>query len=129
MDKVIIAVGALLIVCALWQTIQKFRGKSKASSCCGSAEAVTVKKVEDTDISHYPYRYRLAVEGMTCSRCAANVENALNSMPGVWSIVNLGKNEADVRTEQPTDEDTFARALDAASYGLGGYTLLSGPEN
>lgn len=128
MDKVIIAVGALLIVYALWQTIQKLRGKSKASSCCGSAEAVTVKKVEDTDLSHYPYRYRLAVEGMTCSHCAANVENALNSMPGVWSIVNLGKNEADVRTKAPTEASAFAKALEAASYSLGGCTQLSGPE-
>ena len=124
MDKVIIAVGALLIVYAIWQTIQKFRGKAK-SSCCGSAEAVTVKKVEDTDISHYPYRYRLKVEGMTCSHCAANVENALNGMPGVWSIVNLGKNEADVRTKQPVEERSFAKALEDASYSLGGYTLLS----
>lgn len=124
MDKVIIAVGALLIVYAIWQTIQKFRGKAK-SSCCGSAEAVTVKKVEDTDISHYPYRYRLKVEGMTCSHCAANVENALNSMDGVWSIVNLGKNEADVRTKQPVAEKSFADVLKDASYSLGGYTLLS----
>ena len=127
MDKVIIAVGALLIVYAIWQTVQKFRGKAK-SSCCGSAEAVTVKKVEDTDISHYPYRYKLQVEGMTCSHCAANVENALNGMPGVWSIVNLGKNEADVRTKQPTEASAFAKALEAASYSLGGCTLLSGPE-
>jgi copper chaperone CopZ len=125
MDKVIIAVGALLIVYAIWQTIQKFRGKAK-SSCCGSAEAVTVKKVEDTDISHYPYRYKLQVEGMTCSHCAANVENALNNMPGVWSIVNLGKNEADVRTKEPVEEKSFAAALEAASYGLGGYALVSG---
>lgn len=124
MDKVIIAVGALLILYAIWQTVQKFRGKAK-SSCCGSAEAVTVKKVEDTDISHYPYRYKLQVKGMTCSHCAANVENALNGMPGVWSIVNLGKNEADVRTKQPVEEKSFAKALEAASYGLGGYALIS----
>ena len=127
MDKLIIAVGALLIVYAVWQTIQKFRGKAK-SSCCGSKEAVTVKKVEDTDISHYPYRYRLKVEGMTCSHCAANVENALNGMPGVWSIVNLGKNEADVRTKAPVEEKRFAQTLSDASYGLSGYALISQPE-
>ena len=92
MDKVIIIVGALLIVYAIWQTIQKMRGKAK-SSCCGGAEAPTRKTVADTDETHYSYRYRLAVGGMHCSHCAVNVENALNSMPGVWGRVNLAKNE------------------------------------
>ena len=90
MDKLIIAVGLLLIVFALWQTVQKARGKAK-SSCCGTAEAVSAKKVEDTDVSHYPYRYRLSIDGMMCSNCAKNVENTLNNMNGVWGKVNLGK--------------------------------------
>ena len=90
MDKLIIAAGFLLIVYALWQTIQKARGRAK-SSCCGTAEAVSAKKVEDTDVSHYPYRYRLSIDGMMCSNCAKNVENTLNSMNGVWGKVNLGK--------------------------------------
>ena len=127
MDKVIIAVGAILIVYAIWQTIQKVRGRAK-NSCCGSAEAVTVKKVEDTDISHYPYRYKLKVEGMHCSRCAASVENALNGIPGVWSMVNLGKNEADVRTREPVEAERFADALREASFQLGDCVPVSVPE-
>ena len=83
MDKLIIAVGLLLIVFALWQTVQKASGKAN-SSCCGSAEAVSAKKVEDTDVSHYPYRYRLSIDGMMCSNCAKNVENTLNNMNCVW---------------------------------------------
>ena len=84
MDKLIIALGALLIVYAVWQTVQRFRGKAK-SSCCGGAEAPARKTVADTDETHYPYRYRLAVGGMRCSHCAVNVENALNALPGVWA--------------------------------------------
>ena len=117
MDKLIIAVGALLIVYAIWQTIQKLRGKAK-SSCCGGAEAPTRKPVADTDETHYPYRYRLAVGGMHCSHCAVNVENALNAMPGVWAKVQLQKNEADVRAKQPVDEAAFAEALQKAGYTL-----------
>lgn len=123
MDKLIIAVGVLLIVFALWQTVQKFRGKAK-SSCCGSAEAVSVKKVEDTDVSHYPYRYRLAVDGMHCSNCAKNVENALNNMQGVWGKVNLGKKEAEVLAKQPVAEEQFDQVLKEHSYILRGYTVL-----
>jgi copper chaperone CopZ len=127
MDKLIIAVGLLLIVFALWQTIQKARGKAK-SSCCGTAEAVSAKKVEDTDVSHYPYRYRLTIDGMMCSNCAKNVENTLNNMNGVWGKVNLGKKEADVLSKQSVSEDSFARALQQSSYTLTGYSVTRNPD-
>lgn len=107
MDKLIIVVGLLLIVYALWQTVQKARGKAR-NSCCGTAEAVSAKKVEDTDVSHYPYQYRLAIDGMMCSNCAKNVENTLNNMNGVWGKVNLGKKEADVLSKQAVSEESFA---------------------
>ena len=124
MDKLIIAAGALLIVYAIWQTIQKLRGKAKSSCCCG-AEAPTRKTVEDTDESHYPYHYLLAVGGMHCSHCAVNVENALNAMPGVWGRVNLSKNEANVLAKQPVEEAAFAKALQSKDYALNGYTDLT----
>ena len=112
MDKIIIAAGILLIVFAVWQTVQKARGKAK-SSCCGTKEVVAVKKVEDTDVSHYPYRYRLSVDGMMCSNCARNVENTLNK----------------VLTKESVSEERFASALKDASYTLKGYTVLADPGN
>ena len=123
MDKLIILCGILIIAFALWQTIQRFRGKAK-NSCCGGAEAVTVKKVEDTDRSHYPYHYRLQIDGMMCSNCAKNVENTLNSMEGVWGRVNLGKKEADVLAKEPVSESSFRSALSKTSYTLRGYADL-----
>ncbi len=125
MDRVIIAVGLLLILFAVWQTVRRFRGRS-GSSCCGTAEAVSVKKVSDTDESHYPYRYRLSVDGMMCSNCAANVENSLNAMPGVWGRVNLGRKEADVLAKEPVDEKAFVSALNGTPYAVRNYTVISG---
>ena len=124
MDKLIIVLAALLILWALWQTIRRFQGKTK-SSCCGSREAVSVRKADDTDASHYPYRYRLTVVGMMCSHCAVRVENALNAMPGVWGRVDLGKKQADVLTKAPVEEARFAAVLRDASYTLAGYADLS----
>lgn len=124
MDIIIIAIGALLVVYAIWQTVQRFRGRAK-SSCCGGREAPARKTVADTDETHYPCRYRLAVGGMHCSHCAVNVENALNAIPGVWAKVQLAKNEADVRTKQPVTEAAFAEALQKAGYTLNGYTDVS----
>ena len=124
MDTIIIIAGVLLIVFALYQTVQRFRGKAK-NSCCGSAEAVTLKKVEDTDVSHYPYHYLLSIDGMHCSSCAKTVENTLNGMPGVWGRVNLGKKEADVLAKEPVEESSFAQALQKKSYTLRACKVIS----
>ena len=124
MDKIIIAAGLLLIIYAFWQTVQKFRGKAK-NSCCGTAEAVSVKKVEDTDPSHYPYKYTLQIDHMKCSNCARIVENLLNSMPGVWSRVDLGKQEANVLAKNPVSDEAFQAVFRDSAYTLKSCTLVS----
>lgn len=119
---VITVLAAALIVFAVYQTVQKARGKSKMASCCGSGEPVRRKRVADRDASHYPYRYKLAIENMKCSNCAANVENALNDVEGNWAKVNLGKKEADVLSKLPRTEEDFAMALANTCYKVSGCT-------
>ena len=53
---IIYIAAAALIIYGVYYTVQKFRGKAK-SSCCGTPEVKSVRKVDDTDESHYPYRY------------------------------------------------------------------------
>ena len=114
---IIIICAALLILFAVYRTVQKARGRSK-SSCCGTPEVRTVKKVADTDPSHYPYRYTLSIDGMHCSNCARTVENELNSMDGVWGKVDLGKKEASVLSKAERSEEDFAGILAAKDYSL-----------
>ena len=112
---IIIVLAALLVVWAGYRTVQKARGKAK-SSCCGTPEMVTAKKVEDMDASHYPYRYKLGIEGMHCSKCAKSVENVLNSMDGVWARVNLGRGQAEVLSKAVRDEEAFLKEMRKTSY-------------
>jgi len=121
---IIVICAAALVVFAIYSTVQKARGKAK-SSCCGGPEAVTAKAVDDTDESHYPYRYTLSISDMACSNCARRVENTLNSMDGVWARVNLGKKEADVLAKQEESRDDFAAALSTTSYGLVDYKQVA----
>ena len=113
--KLIIIVGALLVAYAVYGTVQKVRGKAK-SSCCGGTESVLPKPVEDTDESHYPYRYLVSIDGMMCSNCAANVENAINRSGDTWAHVNLGRKRADVLSKTEKTEADFAKALKGTSY-------------
>ena len=115
MSTLIIIAGALLIVYALYATVQKARGKAKAS-CCGTAESVLQKPVADTDESHYPYKYNVSVEGMMCSNCAANVENAINASGDTWAHVNLGRKRAEVLCKAEKTEKDFADLLKGTDY-------------
>lgn len=123
MAALIIICAAALVIFAVYRTVQKARGKAK-SSCCGTPEVITKKKVEDTDESHYPYRYKLAIEGMRCSNCAATVENTLDEIDGIWARVNLGRKEADVLSKQEMQQADFARVMGATSYKLVGFEAV-----
>ena len=120
MEYVIYICAAALVVFAVWQTAQRFRGKTK-SSCCGGKEVVSVKKVADTDESHYPYHYTLDIADMACSNCARHVENAFNDMDGVWAKVNLGRKEAKILSKQVRGEADFAAALSGSGYSVVGF--------
>lgn len=115
MTIIIVICAAALVAFAVYRTVQRMRGKSK-SSCCGTPEVKTVKKVEDTDKSHYPYHYILSIDGMHCSNCARTVENELNSLDGVWGKVNLGKGEADVLSKAERSEEEFSEVLRKKDY-------------
>lgn len=123
MSTVIIIVGILLIAYAVYGTVRKARGKSKAS-CCGTGETVLAKPVDDTDESHYPFRYNVAVDGMKCSNCAANVQNAFNGIDGVWARVNLGKHRAEVLAKKEMTEEPFTEALKGTGYKVTGVELV-----
>ena len=118
--KLIIICGALLIVYAVYATIQKARGKNK-SSCCGGAETVLPRPVEDTDESHYPFKYVVTIDGMVCSNCAANVENALNASGDVWARVELGRGRAVVLAKKEKTEADMAKALKGTNYKVTGF--------
>lgn len=115
MTTIIVICAIILITFAVYSTIKKMRGKAK-SSCCGGPEVKTVKKVEDTDETHYPYTYEIRIEGMHCSNCARAVENAFNETDGIWAKVDLGRNCAVVRAKQEMTESDFAEALCGTSY-------------
>ena len=117
---VIIIVGILLIAYAVYGTVQKARGKAK-SSCCGSAESVLPKRVEDTDESHYPFRYYVSIDGMKCSNCATNVENAINALGDTWAHVELGRHRAEVLSKKEKTEEDLVRALKGTGYKVTGF--------
>ena len=124
MSTLIIIIGILLIAYAVYATVQKARGNAK-SGCCGGAETVLARPVADTDESHYPYKYYVSVDGMMCSNCAANVENAINASGDTWAHVNLGRRRAEVLSKKEKTEEDFAKALKGTNYTVTGFEEVS----
>ncbi|MBP5158558.1 MAG: heavy-metal-associated domain-containing protein [Treponema sp.] len=91
------------------------------SSCCGTHDPLPKKiRVTDKDASHYPYSYRLIVDGMHCSNCVRHVENALNAKDGVWATVKLEDKSVLLRSKSPQEEKELSQAIAGA-----GYTMLN----
>lgn len=92
--------------------------KRLTSGCCGSSgeKAPRRVKVKDRDRSHYPYEKILKVDGMSCGSCGIRVENALNSLKGVWCRVDLETEEADVCMKAEYEDEVLKEAVREAGY-------------
>jgi len=90
--------------------------------CCTERDDdhVEMVKVSDKNKAHYPHEAVLDVDGMTCSHCAARVENALNSRDRVWAKIDLSQKTADVRMKTKLEDSTLRKAVN----DLGPYTVM-----
>lgn len=110
-----VIVSVLILVIA-GQTVTKVK---KGSSCCGEHEETAKKiRVADKNKSNYPYSYILSIEGMVCSNCVRNVENALNACDGIWAKADLSQRTAKVLSKYPRDKQFFLDVMSNTSYTL-----------
>ena len=92
---------------------------TKGSSCCGEHEAFVERiRADDRDPAHYPYHYRLLVEGMVCANCAKRVENAFLGTGEMLADVDLGKKEVKLLSKRELDRREAAGIVDRAGYTL-----------
>lgn len=110
----IVIVLVLVVICIF--AVRSYFRKLTRGCCGGEAEAVKKIKPVDEDKSHYPYGYRLSIDGMTCQNCAARVANAFNGADGFWATVDLKHHSAVVRTKQPVEEGTLRSMVAKAGY-------------
>ena len=89
--------------------------KRGTQGCCGAGGKTEKIKV-DKDISHYPYKYTMDIEGMHCSHCVSTVENALNKLGDVYAHVSLKDKNAIVYAKKEFDPHDFVVAVVRADF-------------
>ena len=110
----IIAVLVVIILFAVKSVIHRIR---HGSACCGERDAPQKKiKVKDKNKDHYPFHYILTVDGMHCSNCTRNVENALNSLDGIWATADLQDKEVIVLSKTIRENSELERIVAQAGY-------------
>lgn len=124
MKLVDIIVTICVVAVLAWAVYLNGRRK-KTSSCCGDcSKCAKATAVADKKRSHYPYEVRAEITGMTCQNCAVTVENALNSLEGVWAVVRLDTGFARILCKSEPDKEKIRRAIHDAGYGVGSLEIV-----
>lgn len=106
---------SVIIAAAVILGVRSIR-KRAVSGCCGGGDEVPKVKVSDPNPSHYPYDVMMRVDGMHCVNCAHRVENALNSLEGVFAAVDLGRKEVTIRMKERIPDAELKAAVRKAGY-------------
>ncbi len=106
--------GILLVLCFIGV---RSSVKRIAHGCCGSGgDTVKKVKVQDRNLSHYPYSYEIGVDGMTCSNCKKRVENAFHEKEGFWANADLQKKSVQIYSKKEVTEDELRAIIRKAGY-------------
>lgn len=81
---------------------------------------IETKKTEDKIMT-----FKINVEGMMCVHCKANVERALNTMPGVTATVDLESKTASVESSVEITFQDLIKTVEDAGYTVSAISRLS----
>lgn len=89
--------------------------KKLNSGCCGGGGDIKIKP-KDANISHYPHKVTVYINGMTCEHCKNRVENAFNDTDGCYAKVNLKRKCAELWTKSLPNEESIRTLVEKAGY-------------
>lgn len=94
------------------------------TGCCGAGDEIKPIYPEDRDLSHYPYCYRLGVEGMSCQNCVNRIQNAFNKQDGLYARVNRHRKEAMVYAKQEQTQEVLEKVVTGLGYQAIGFASI-----
>ena len=118
----VIAPAAMVCGCIVLLIYLMYRKINHSGGCCGEHEAAARKvRPQDRNISHYPYKYSADISGMVCSHCVRIVENAFNSVEGIYAKVHLENKSASIYSKRVITRADAVKILDGTAYVILGF--------
>ncbi len=111
-DILLVLIVIIILIFALKGSMKHFNGEG---ACCGGNVNNKVK-VDDKNISHYPYTITVYTEGMKCDGCKLKVENALNAKNGIYATANYHKNIVKVHMKENLSDEIITKVVEEAGY-------------
>lgn len=111
-DIILVLIVIIILIFALKGSMKHFNGEG---ACCGGNVNNKVK-VDDKNISHYPYTITVYTEGMKCDGCKLKVENALNAKNGIYATANYHKNIVKVHMKENLSDEIITKVVEEAGY-------------
>lgn len=111
-DILLVLIVIIILIFALKGSMKHFNGEG---ACCGGNVNNKVK-VDDKNISHYPYTITVYTEGMKCDGCKLKVENALNAKSGICATANYHKNIVKVHMKENLSDEIITKVVEEAGY-------------
>lgn len=112
-DYIVLAVVVVLLLLALRPTWKHLIGKG---SCCGGCEGCQMpskpRKLKQKVLGKKVIR----IQGMTCSHCAAIVQNALQKSDGISADVNVQTGTATVSYSVPISDAKLRECIENVGY-------------
>lgn len=112
--------SATIVICILLGILCIYSvisyAKKLKNGCCGAECGEIPVKPKDTDISHYPYKTTVYINGMTCNGCKIRIENAFNRLDNTYAKVNLKKKYADIHSTEPVAESKIREIIEQLGY-------------
>ena len=110
---VIVAILAIIVV----YTVFSYRKKLK-SGCCGGEADVSAIKPKDSDKSHFPYKKKIFIQGMSCSNCKNRIENTFHKQEGFLMEVSLNDNVGILYLKQDTSNQAITHLIEDLGYNV-----------
>ncbi|MDW2798626.1 heavy metal-associated domain-containing protein [Clostridium boliviensis] len=110
------AVISVILIVICYFGLKSSIKRTKQGCCGGSGEVVKKVKAADTNKSHYPHVTTLQVDGMTCENCRKRVENAFNSLDGIYAVADFEKKQVTVHMKEKMAESDIKDIVKKAGY-------------
>ncbi|MBP3420904.1 MAG: cation transporter [Lachnospiraceae bacterium] len=109
-NAIIIVILVVIMIFAVKGSIKHMMGQGE---CCGGSAP---KKVKTKRLKEVKSVKSVQIDGMTCEKCKARVENALNSVDGISAKVNLHRKEAIVKIGKEIDDAAIEAIIKKQGY-------------